>query len=191
MPAQQMDNNVLSDPLVPPDRVASIHFAVTAAFRDDGNEVRTDPSTLATGRGFSGIRSGERRRGFTLVELLVVIGIIALLISILLPALNKARRSSQEVTCKPNLRQVMMALLLFANEHKQHLPGGHYDRGNSDIEKRDWLFGNQPYTAFPDPAFVPSEGTIFRYINRDGRVLRCPSLDPDPQGYHGSNGMFD
>jgi prepilin-type N-terminal cleavage/methylation domain-containing protein len=61
-------------------------------------------------------------RAFTLVELLVVIGIIALLISILLPALNKARVAAKRVECASLMRQVILAARQYAGDNKDYLP---------------------------------------------------------------------
>jgi prepilin-type N-terminal cleavage/methylation domain-containing protein/prepilin-type processing-associated H-X9-DG protein len=67
----------------------------------------------------------DRRAGFTLVELLVVIGIIALLISILLPALNRARESANTVKCSNNLRSIGQGFAIYLAENKQTYPAAY------------------------------------------------------------------
>ena len=62
------------------------------------------------------------QRGFTLVELLVVIGIIALLISILLPSLNRAREAARRVKCLSNMRQLVSAMYMFTQDHGGVMP---------------------------------------------------------------------
>jgi prepilin-type N-terminal cleavage/methylation domain-containing protein/prepilin-type processing-associated H-X9-DG protein len=61
-----------------------------------------------------------RRTGFTLVELLIVIGIIALLIAILMPALSAVREHARRIKCMSNMRQLSMAWIMYANESKGH-----------------------------------------------------------------------
>ncbi len=67
-------------------------------------------------------RHHNRAGGFTLVELLVVIGIIALLIAILMPALNKAREAARTTACLSNLRQCAVALQMYANANDGRIP---------------------------------------------------------------------
>src|SRR5215213_6600643 len=77
-----------------------------------------------------------RRRGFTLIELLVVIGIIAVLMSILLPTLRGVRRQANLVQCSSNMKQVATAMLMYIQDNKGKFPAseffsiaGHYPYG--------------------------------------------------------------
>ncbi|QOV92415.1 type II secretion system protein [Humisphaera borealis] len=84
-------------------------------------------------------KHGHQQKAFTLVELLVVIGVIALLISILLPALNRAREQAQASVCLSNLRQIGAALTLYNNEnHGYNVPSYTMTGTNSGVPLEGW-----------------------------------------------------
>src|SRR5688572_12861903 len=87
--------------------------------------------------------SKSARTAFTLVELLVVIGIIGVLVALLLPSLNKARDSARTVKCASNLRQLGYAASMYTNENKGYLL---YPRP-TPIERRCWFTAIDPYLA--------------------------------------------
>jgi prepilin-type N-terminal cleavage/methylation domain-containing protein len=96
-------------------------------------------------------------RGFTLIELLVVVGIIGLLISILMPALNRAREMSNRTKCLSNLRQLAMAMLIYSDDYKGRLPI--VDPGNHDWGATNYVLValNRDYVKSPATFHCPSD----------------------------------
>ena len=100
----------------------------------------------------------RRPNAFTLVELLVVIGIIALLISMLLPALSQARESAKRTRCLSNNRQLVAATLLYASANNGRTPEAAWDNGNifgapyspRGSKERGWGGPYEPWTPITD-----------------------------------------
>jgi prepilin-type N-terminal cleavage/methylation domain-containing protein/prepilin-type processing-associated H-X9-DG protein len=116
------------------------------------------------------------RRAFTLVELLVVIGIIAVLISILLPAMNRAREMSKRTGCASNLRQLAFGAIMYAGENRGWFPLGVLNTdGPGDGA---YMFWNRNITNQRTIGKYRGEGIIVdEGYTPDPRVLYCPSYN--------------
>jgi prepilin-type N-terminal cleavage/methylation domain-containing protein len=126
------------------------------------------------------MRCISKSKGFTLVELLVVIGIIALLISILLPALNRARDKAIRIKCLAQLRQLGQMAFIYAANYKGHLPIGAMAlnaNGGQTANLNEEYVTDEMYTAF---GFKDIEDSLGNWNGLPlAPVWVCPS-NPNP-----------
>src|SRR4051812_47558329 len=105
--------------------------------------------------------SFRRRRGFTLVELLVVIGIIAILMSMLMPALSRAKQKANRIACVNNIRQINMAATMYAGDHDSEYP-------RRAQMTNSWIFTLKSYYGNNSPTNNAS-GKEW-----NSKILKCP-----------------
>jgi len=107
-----------------------------------------------------------QRRGFTLIELLVVIAIIAILAAMLLPALGKAREKGRQTACRGNVRQIVLAVLMHADHHKERLING------ANTSRGYWYRNLEKYLGY---TAWSARGPNTSRDNSGHEVLVCPS----------------
>ena len=135
----------------------------------------------------------KRKKGFTLIELLVVISIIAMLLSILMPALRAVKQQAQRVVCMANLSQWGLILTLYSEDHDGHFFAGYYDytdpnsvthtNSNSDL----WPYALESYYQLPKLSVCPSSPFKTPEIHNASKI---EDADGNLSGGYGLNGWL-
>ncbi len=122
-----------------------------------------------------------RRRAFTLIELLVVIAIIAILAALILPALAGTREEARGVICMNNTKQLMLACLLYTDDHQSQFPyniGSNAGNGVAAVQTNmNWVNGLMSWGIEPDNTNTAklTESSLGPYVNGVVSAYHCPS----------------
>jgi prepilin-type N-terminal cleavage/methylation domain-containing protein/prepilin-type processing-associated H-X9-DG protein len=117
--------------------------------------------------------------GFTLIELLVVIAIIAILMAILVPALNSAREQGKRAACLSNIKQLGLAWVLYADDNDNKIVNGCTGKGGESpipVNEDGWVHwaGYSDQTTEADQIKAIKEGALFRHCKTE-KAYRCPT----------------
>lgn len=116
----------------------------------------------------------HKQKSFTLVELLVVIAIIALLMAILMPALELAREQGMRITCLNNLRQLMLAWNLYADINDDKIVNGNTSTGTFNTDGTCWVYWPGSGSPVGERIQGIKDGLIFQYCP-NVKLYKCPT----------------
>ncbi|NLW84886.1 MAG: type II secretion system protein [Phycisphaerae bacterium] len=135
---------------------------------------------------------GRKENGFTLIELLVVIAIISLLLSVMLPSLNRAKQQAESIYCQSNLRQMMIAAVVYTENNNGFFPIAYYTwHGDNETIQYNWDFTLRtpapaalnadlgvvdPLTLPDAPAAVTVEPGLLWQGETIDKIHQCPSF---------------